>query len=376
MNNMKSMNIESLSELALKEALTAKLQKLGGGVDWLQGWKLEPSQPTRGFDIQAKVSLPNGTTSALYVECKRDVRPSSFLALADKPFFKTGLPRGGVPVLGAPWISPRVADLCTERGWSWFDLAGNYRLDIPGLLHLQNTGNKPVFKRPSPTANLSTPEAARVMRALLAPEQVGVRWTQREIQRCCQPSVSLGLVNKMARYLRDEAFVEATQADGFRLRDPQKLLEAWRDAYRFDQNRRKSYFTLLQGNQLRNALAQFGARSDVRAAYAAFSAAEIQAPHVRQPKTWIYVREQDVDLFAQQIEAKPVDSGENVVLLVPPDDGVFYLPYERSTSNGLACTNPVQTYVDLFYCGGRGQEAAEALLEQRLKPEWKKQGIP
>jgi hypothetical protein len=28
----------------------------------------------------------------------------------------------------------------------------------------------------------------------------------------------------------------------------------------------------------------------------------------------------------------------------------------------MSCTNPVQTYVDLFHCGGRGTEAAEAVL--------------
>ena len=33
--------------------------------------------------------------------------------------------------------------------------------------------------------------------------------------------------------------------------------------------------------------------------------------------------------------------------------------------------NPVQTYLDLFHCGGRGEEAAEALLEQNLKRAWK-----
>ncbi len=41
----------------------------------------------------------------------------------------------------------------------------------------------------------------------------------------------------------------------------------------------------------------------------------------------------------------------------------------------LSCTNPVQTYVDLFHCGGRGEEAAEALLEQNLKRAWKARGL-
>ncbi len=43
--------------------------------------------------------------------------------------------------------------------------------------------------------------------------------------------------------------------------------------------------------------------------------------------------------------------------------------------NRMSCTNAVQTYVDLYHCGGRGEEAAEALLNQRLKPGWKLRGL-
>ena len=58
------------------------------------------------------------------------------------------------------------------------------------------------------------------------------------------------------------------------------------------------------------------------------------------------------------------------------DDGVFYLGDGGTMGdNRMRCTNVVQTYVDLCYCGGRGEEAAEALLDQRLKPEWELRGL-
>jgi rhodanese-related sulfurtransferase len=269
-----------------------------------------------------------------------------------------------------------VAELCAEHGWSWLDLAGNHRLDVPGLLRLQHTGNEPVHARPRPTANLSTPEAGRVLRALLLPDNAGMRWTQREMQKHCEPNVSLGLVNKVVRHLRDEAFIETGEDGGFRLRDPLKLLFAWRDAYRFDRHERRGYFTLSQEKKLRDALALLDLRTGGFAAYAAFSAADLQAPHVRQPKTWLYVREQDISLFEELVEAKRVDSGENLVVLIPNDDGVFYLGDGGTMGdNRMRCTNVVQTYVDLCHCGGRGEEAAEALLNQRLKPEWKLRGL-
>lgn len=306
------------------------------------------------------------------VECRRDVRPSLLPLLAERQFSRKYLPKGTVPVLAAPWISPRVAERCRELGWSWFDLAGNCRLEVPGLFLLERTGREPVVKRPRPEANLSTPEAARVMRALLAPENAGMRWTQRELKDRCRPQVSIGLVNKLVRYLREEAFAEEATSGGFQVRDPVQLLMAWQAAYRFERNRRINYFTLLQGPKLRDALDGIGVRNGMQAAYAAFSAAEFQAPTVRQPKTWLYIGEENLDLFEQQLEAKSVDSGENVVVLVSPDDGVFYLPDTGANNIGLACTNPVQTYVDLLSCGGRGQEAAEALLKQRLKPAWER----
>jgi hypothetical protein len=102
--------------------------------------------------------------------------------------------------------------------------------------------------------------------------------------------------------------------------------------------------------------------------YAGFSAADLQAPAVRQPRTWLYLDPNVEQEFQSAIEAKPVDSGENLVVLIPDDGGVFYRV--EAGSNRLACTNAVQTYVDLAHSGARGEEAAEAILLQRLKPGW------
>jgi hypothetical protein len=227
-------------------------------------------------------------------------------------------------------------------------------------------------------ANLGTAAAGRVVRALLAPENAGMRWTHQTLIRECQPGVSLGLVNKIARHLRDERYVEYLPLpdEGLRLRDPLGLLAAWREAYRFDRHERRSYFTLLQGRRLHEALAGLDSRTGGFAAYAAFSAADFQAPHVRQPKTWLFVGAKHVPLFQELAEAKLVDSGENLVVLIPEDDGVFFLGDGGAMGQPrMRCTNAVQTYVDLCHCGGRGEEAAEALLEQRLNPEWKRRGL-
>jgi hypothetical protein len=371
-------NPASVSGAALEKALAAKLRELLSDVSWLHGSQVKHvgDASDSGIDLLATLPLPGGGKAVLCVECKREFRPSLFRTLADKTLSPPGHPKVVVPVLALPSMSPRVAELCAKHGWSWYDLAGNHRLDVPGLLHLQHTGNKPVHRIPKPVANLSTPEAARILRALLAPGNGGLRWTQRTMQLHCQPRVSIGLVNKVVRHLREEAFIDVGEDGGFRLRDPLGLLKVWRRAYRFDRHQRRGYFTLLKERRLQEALAKLGSLTGGHAVYAAFSAAEFQAPHVRQPKTWLFVGEKCEGKFCATAEAKLVDSGENIVVLIPEDDGVFYEQVGGfMDERRLSCTNPVQTYVDLCHIGSRGEEAAEALLEQNLKPEWKHRGL-
>ena len=89
---------------------------------------------------------------------------------------------------------------------------------------------------------------------------------------------------------------------------------------------------------------------------------------MRQPRTWLYLDPNIEKEFQSAIEAKSVDSGENLVVLLPDDAGVFYRA--EPGSNRAASTNAVQTYVDLAHSGSRGEEAADAILQQRLKPAW------
>ncbi len=376
------MNTEILSGARIEKALADRLRILFDQIGWLHRWKLEPIPTGQTFDFRVRLSLGDRAEAVLLVECRNELRPSMFRQLLDRSLPTFGDARTVVQVLGLSSVSPRMGELCAEHGWSWFDLAGNCRLDVPGLLHIERSGIPAVHRRARPTANLSTPAAGRVIQALLLPDNAGVRWTQRRLAEhfgdgerpIAEPS--LGLVNKVVRFLRDEALIEEGTNGGIRVSDPLKLLFAWRDAYRFDRHVRRNYFTLLQGKKLHAALANFGAGAGGYAVYAVFSAAEMQAPHVRQPKTWLYIREAQIAAFEKAVEAKVVESGENVVVLIPDDDGVFYTGDGGALGeNRLACTNEVQTYVDLCRCGGRGAEAAEAVLEQCLKPKWKESGL-
>jgi hypothetical protein len=64
---------------------------------------------------------------------------------------------------------------------------------------------------------------------------------------------------------------------------------------------------------------------------------------------------------------KPVTSGANVTLLGPYDEGVFYGSQDRE---GTQVVSSVQVYLDLKNIRGRGEEAAQALLDQVISKIW------
>lgn len=363
---------------ALEKELGERMRQLLESIPWLQDVRMtdNPAPFDRAFDWMAHFKVPNGPEVELWIDCRAEPRPAHFPYVAvDREFDAGTTRRMRLRVFGAPHLSPRMRELCEQHGWNWYDLAGNCHINVPGVIYLERTGKPPVHRKPKPTVNLGTPEAGRVIRALLAPENAALSWTQRQMHHEAFADVSLGMVNKVVRHLRDEAFVTEMPEGGFMLSDPLKLLFAWRDVYRFELHQRLPYFSLLKGATLQEALAKVHSQSGGRAVYAAFSAADLQAPHVRQPKTWLYIDEKQLPKLEKLAEAKRVDTGNNLEVLIPRDIGVFaFTDGGRMNEHRMACTNVVQTYVDLWHAGGRGQEAAEAILEQRLKPVWKEKG--
>ena len=64
---------------------------------------------------------------------------------------------------------------------------------------------------------------------------------------------------------------------------------------------------------------------------------------------------------------KPVESGPNVTILEPFDDGIFY---GIQNINGIGVVSNIQLYLDMVGYKGRGEETANFLLEQKIKTLW------
>ena len=99
---------------------------------------------------------------------------------------------------------------------------------------------------------------------------------------------------------------------------------------------------------------------------ALFSGAKKVAPFVRFLKFFIYI-DGDIKEIADTLQLKKVETGPNITILSPYDDGVFY---GLRNINGVNVVSDLQLYLDLKGYRGRGDEAAQAIFEQRIKPKW------
>jgi hypothetical protein len=144
------------------------------------------------------------------------------------------------------------------------------------------------------------------------------------------------------------------------------LLVEWSENYDFGRNNVREYYSLLSAANLESKLADYCEQKKVRYALAGFSSAARFAPMVRYQRAMAYVSG-NIDEIASRLELKPVDSGANVSLVEPYDDGVFNGAKTRDT---VKVTSPLQTYLDLCGIKGRGEEAAEFLKEKVMQPTW------
>jgi len=262
-------------------------------------------------------------------------------------------------ILASPYISEEGRQLCRKYDIGCIDLAGNARLAFNGL-YIDIQGKK----NPSPTTrgvkSLFTRKSSRAIRVLMTdPKRL---WFVQDLAR--EANLSLGQTSNIKRLLIDEDLI-LEEGKSFRITDPQRLLDSWTRNYSFRDNDSVDFYAI-EGTQIEQKIASFCKTTGVNYGLALFSGANLVAPFVRYSRAFVYVEDKIAEI-AKQLGLKEVTSGPNVTMLTPYDEGVFYGAREM---NGLNVVSDVQLYLDLKNYQGRGEEAAQYILENRMKPAW------
>jgi hypothetical protein len=332
----------------------------------------EPALAAGGWRPDFSIELQAGGEAWVVIgEVKSDGQPrhvrSAALQLRDyvQRFVSADVRTHAYPVVVAPFISPASAQICTDAGVGFADLAGNCRLAF-GRIYIEKSAAENPFRKRRVQRSIFAAKSGRVLRLLLAaPRHL---WRVAELAE--KAHVSLGQVSNLRQRLLDQEWAVAEKG-GLRLSRPRELLEAWRQAHRLEPEQSESAYTLLHGEALDEALrAALAEAGDGRhAVLASYSAGRWLAPFARVAGVYLYADEQGGSAVRKHLKLEPAAKGANVSLMRPKDEGVFLDRIEAG--KGIWSTSPIQTYLDLAVSGERGAEAAEHLLNERIAPMWK-----
>ncbi len=359
---MKSMTLVKVE--GFEKAATDALQRVLAEVPFARGLVLH-NNAKRGrqeTDLIAKLTL-GSVRWTLVCEIKREPQPGVIRPTIERLCQQVATMRGSETAYGvfiARYVSPRMAQICKEAGVGYLDLAGNCRLSFAQVyIHTVGAKNRVAVRREA--RSLFSPKAARALRVLLTPPRRA--WRVQELAR--EAEISIGQSSKVKAMLAEREWIRS-HGSGIELTTPEAVLREWAANQIVNDDRSEDYYALQPLPDLENALARVCTKSKTRYALAGFSAAMRLAPMVRNQKLTAYVSAVTPQLI-EKLGLKPVTSGANVTLTVPGDAGVFY---RAQDVEGVAMVSPVQAYLDLRRNPGRGEEAAEAILSQILRPQW------
>ena len=297
------------------------------------------------------------TTRRLLVECKSVGEPRylaqaiTVLTLAARQVAQ------GYPVVAAPYIAPEGQRLCREAGVGYLDLTGNAFLRFDGVLVDRRSGERPPRAK-ARLRRLFSPKSSRVLRVLL--EQPGADWTLTRL--AAEATISLRTAHLVVNALEEKAFLDKRRG-AIRLEKPGALLDLWTENYRIDQHRQHTFYSFVRNpRELAAKLARHLRTRQQVCALTLHSGAALVAPFVRSTAVHAYVHG-DVDDIAKALDLRPVDTGGNIHLLVPSDEGVFY---HVQVIERIPVVCSTQLYLDLFNYPARGREQAEELRRQKL----------
>jgi len=276
---------------------------------------------------------------------------------------------GAIGMFIAPYISPETAKLCQDEDISYQDLAGNCHIAFDGVyIHVEGKPNP--FAQSRPLRSLYQPKAERVLRVLLT--HPSKPWLIQALAE--EAKVSVGQVFKVKELLREKAWLAETNwgaQRGVQLSKPIELLTDWAEHYRFSKHQDAQFYTLSNIDAFGQALSMECQRRKIPCAFTSFAAAARYAPYATYRRTTAYVHHELAEvqelLKLPPLQLAPVETGADVILLSPYDDGVFYGARQEQD---MSLASPLQTYLDLQSAGGRGIEAAEELLQKEIVPNW------
>lgn len=212
--------------------------------------------------------------------------------------------------------------------------------------------------------NVFQGKSSRIVRVVLSnPDRT---WTLRELAK--ESSVSLGMAYYASSSLIRMGFASRDESSRLAVADADRLIRHWAASHNYlISNRFAEYYTFDTDFDVFISRCAKIPRQ-VKIALTLHAAAWLVAPYVRPTDVHVYVhpgmRKKELDTLVRALKISPIERSGNVKLVTPYDEGVFY---HSQSVNRVRIVSAVQLYVDLFNYPGRGEEAAQKVLERIVR---------
>jgi DNA-binding MarR family transcriptional regulator len=271
-----------------------------------------------------------------------------------------------IPVVLVPFMGDVGRKLCSEAGVGWLDLSGNAHIFAPGLrIHVEGKPNQ--YKARGRPSSAFAPKSSRVARWLLMNPR---DWFSQGVI-ADSTSMDQGFTSRILARLEEDGLVERNTSGEFRPRDPELLLDAWREVYDFSKHHViKGHVSARSGDELLRKLSRRLTEASVRFAATGLAGAWLLDHFAGFRITTVYIEDPLADSILDSFGFRPEPRGANVWFVVPNDPEVIGSGGEQEEGGErIPCVHPVQVYLDLKGHPERAKDAAGKLRE-RLVADW------
>lgn len=346
-----------LSEKEVQQRLLQKIKLLLSPLEIKSVKQEYPIKNQKNVDILVKTKYKKKETT-FFIEVKSIGEPRHIEQAITQVKLLSKIMPNSYPVVASSFLSETSREICKKLDVGYIDLFGNIYIDLP-MIHIEKESNKTKEVEKKKQKQLFSPVATRIIRSLLIqPEE---KWTIQLLSEKSQ--VSLGYAHRIVEKLIDKKFLERNNDYKLILVDKSRLLDIWRDNYTFKNNTIYSYYTFEKNKDtLFNKIKK--ASQYIKSSYALtlHSGASFIAPFVRYNDVHLYVKS-NMDQWIQLLDLRPVESGANIYLIKPYDQGVIQ---NLQTIKGNAIVSNIQLYLDLYHYPKRGKEQAEKIREEKI----------
>lgn len=264
--------------------------------------------------------------------------------------------KGTYPVFAAPYIGKNSREILISENIGYIDLIGDVYLKFGSVL-VDRISNADRETGRRLNRGIFSSKSTRILRALL--DTPNKKWKITELANICR--MSPGGVYFVINQLEDKGYISREIDKSIKVADSKRLLNDWASNWTVEKSRSTGFFSFAKSpEEIISKVSKIGNELGLKYALTGMAGASMVSPSVRYNDVWVYVSG-DIDDLVKKLDLRPINSGSNIRILDPYDDGVFM---DSREIRGVKVVSDIQLFVDLLTYPAHGREQAERLLEK------------